>query len=361
MYHYNSKDKPFIYSLSYFPPLYRRWREWIDFISPSDLFLLSDKEILERFSYSSLIQEFIIFKRKTSWEDLWEKLVKKDYKLTTLWDEEYPPLLKEIKNPPLFLIYRGNIIGERFIAIVGTRRPTQYGIKISEYFSRELVKYGFIIVSGLAYGIDTYAHKGALEGGGRTFGILGSSLDFIYPSGNRILAERIVENGALISEYPLGTRPTKYTFPQRNRIISGISEGVIVVEAGDKSGALITASFALNEGREVFAIPGRITDERSKGTNKLIQDGAKMVLDIIDILEEFHIPFIYKPKSEVVLTEEEKKVLQFLDFNPIFIEDLMVKLNMDISRLMFIIVSLQAKGFVEEYPGNRYGKRSDNL
>ncbi|MFN3699800.1 MAG: DNA-processing protein DprA, partial [Dictyoglomus sp.] len=250
-----------------------------------------------------------------------------------------------------------DLYGDKFIGIVGTRRPSLYGMKMAESFAKELVRYDFVIVSGLAYGIDTYAHRGALEGNGRTFAVLGSSLDFIYPSGNAKLAERIIENGAIISEYPLGTRPSRYTFPQRNRIISGICQGVLVIEAGEKSGALITANFAVNEGREVFAIPGRLTDEKSVGTNKLIKDGAKIVLDIIDILEEYGISYERRDKKEVHLSEEENKILQVLGYEPIFIEDLLDKLKIDLSKLMFLIASLQGKGFVEEYPGLRYAKK----
>ncbi|MCX7845036.1 MAG: DNA-processing protein DprA [Dictyoglomaceae bacterium] len=240
--------------------------------------------------------------------------------------------------------------------MVGTRRPTPYGIKLARDFAKELSSLGFIIVSGLAYGIDTSAHKGALEGG-KTWAVLGSSIDYIYPKGNERLAEEIKEKGALISEYPLGTKPSYYTFPQRNRIISGLSQGVLVVEAGKKSGALITASFALDQGREVFAIPGRLTDEKSFGTNKLIQDGAKLILDIIDILEEFKISYFIEEKRKVTLTPEEDMVLQKLSFDPIFIEDIVNELDLSISKLMFIIISLQAKGLVEEYPGNRYAKK----
>ncbi|MCS7201252.1 MAG: DNA-processing protein DprA [Dictyoglomus sp.] len=351
------EEKPFLYALSFFPPLFRRWGEWKKFVSLKELFLLPEKELLEIFSYSSIIQEFLVFRRKTSWEKFWEDLIKREIRMVVLEEINYPSLLKEIKNPPLYLLYQGNLEGEKFIAVVGTRRPTSYGIKIARDFARELSSLGFIIVSGLAYGIDTFAHEGALETG-KTWAVLGSSLDYIYPKGNQRLAEKIKENGALISEYPLGTKPSYYTFPQRNRIISGISQGVLVVEAGEKSGALITASFALDQGREVFAIPGRLIDEKSFGTNKLIQDGAKMVLEVKDILEEFRIPYLEK-KQKINLTSEEEMVLQKLSLDPIFIEDIVKELDISISKLMFILISLQAKGIVEEYPGNRYAvKRS---
>ena len=357
MYHFKNEDKPYIYALSFFSPLFRRWREWIDIVSPKDFFLLSENELINLFLGSSLIQEFIIFRRKFDLEREWEKLEKNKVKMTTFWEEDFPPLLKEIKNAPIFLLYKGDLKGDKFIGIVGTRKPSSYGIKMAEFFSKELVKYGFIVVSGLAYGIDTYAHRGAIEGGGKTFAVLGSSLDHIYPSGNLKLAEKIIENGAIISEYPLGTKPARYTFPQRNRIISGICQGVLIIEAGEKSGALITASFAANEGRDVFAIPGRLTDERSVGTNKLIKDGAKMVIDVFDILEEYNITYEVKKERNFNITQEERLVLSFLSPEPIFIEDLMKNLNIDLSTLMFIIISLQGKGLVEEYPGLRYARK----
>lgn len=359
MYNFSIEDKPFIYTLSLFPPLFRRWREWIDIITPKELFFESERELMCLFSGSSVIQEFLIFRKKVNWEEEWRKIDDKDIKMVTLWERDYPILLKEIKNPPLYLLYRGSIQGERYIGIVGTRTPSSYGIKMAENFSKELVKYGFVIVSGLAYGIDTYAHRGALEGNGKTFAVLGSSLDFIYPSGNLKLAERIIEKGALISEYPLGTRPSKYTFPQRNRIISGICQGILVIEAGRKSGALITANFAVEEGRDVFAIPGRLIDDKSIGTNKLIKDGAKIVLDIVDILEEYKIPYEIKSNEEIFLTEEESLVLKVLKYEPVFIEDLLGELKMSLSKLMFLIISLQAKGLVDEYPGLKYAKKKE--
>ncbi len=355
---FNYEDKPFLYALSFFPSMFRRWEDWANIISVKDLFSLPEKEILELFSYSSIIQEFLIFRRKISWEKLWEDLLKRNIKMVIYGEDGYPPLLKEIKSSPPFLLYQGILEGDKFISIVGTRNPTSYGIKIAENLAKELAKYGFVIVSGLAYGIDTYAHKGALEGGGSTWAILGSSLDHIYPSRNINLAEKIIESGALISEYHLGTKPSRYTFPQRNRIISGISHGVVIVEAGEKSGALITADFALDQGREVFAIPGRITDDKSQGTNKLIQEGAKLVVDVRDILEEFGIEY-EKEVKVVSLDPEEEKVLQILTFEPIFIEDIFKNIDIPITRLMFIIISLQAKGLVEEYPGQRYAKKKE--
>lgn len=206
-------------------------------------------------------------------------------------NEFYPQQLKNIYNPPNKIYVLGNkeILKERGIAIVGARRATEYGKKVAFKFSKELSASGINIISGLAVGIDTYAHLGSLQQEciGKTIGVLGSGLDVIYPKQNINLAKEILKRGGcIISEYPLGTKPEKIHFPQRNRIISGLSKGVLVVEASEKSGSLITADFALEQGKDVFAIPGDIWKLTSIGTNSLIKQGAKLVNDYVDILEE---------------------------------------------------------------------------
>ena len=206
-------------------------------------------------------------------------------------NEFYPQQLKNIYNPPNKIYVLGNkeILKESGIAIVGARRATEYGKKVAFKFSKELSASGINIISGLAVGIDTYAHLGSLQQEciGKTIGVLGSGLDVIYPKQNINLAKEILKRGGcIISEYPLGTKPEKIHFPQRNRIISGLSKGVLVVEASEKSGSLITADFALEQGKDVFAIPGDIWKLTSIGTNSLIKQGAKLVNDYVDILEE---------------------------------------------------------------------------
>lgn len=203
----------------------------------------------------------------------------------------YPQQLKNIYNPPNKIYVLGNkeILKESGIAIVGARRATEYGKKVAFEFSKELSASGINIISGLALGIDTYAHLGTLQqdGPGKTIAVLGSGLDVIYPKQNIYLAKEILKRGGcIISEYPLGTKPEKLHFPQRNRIISGLSKGVLVVEASEKSGSLITADFALEQGKDVFAVPGDISKLTSIGTNSLIKQGAKLVTNYIDILEE---------------------------------------------------------------------------
>lgn len=216
-------------------------------------------------------------------------LIKKhDVRIITIDDKEYPLNLKFTFNPPLVLYVKGGLIPDDnvSIAIVGSRKATDYGKAITEKLTGELAKNNITVVSGLARGIDTYAHKGTLAKGARTIAVLGSGLGFIYPPENRVLAEEIAKNGAVISEFPMTTRPEKANFPRRNRLISGLSLGTVVIEAAQKSGSLITAAYALEQGRDVFAVPGSIYSDYSKGTHKLIKQGAKLTENINDIIEE---------------------------------------------------------------------------
>ena len=203
--------------------------------------------------------------------------------------KEYPQKLKNIYDPPkkIYLIGNKDLLYQKGIAIVGARDATQYGKKIAYNLAKELSEQNIVIISGLAIGIDSYAHKGALEKG--TIAVLGSGIDNIYPKENLELAREIIKNkGCIISEYPLGTKPERLHFPQRNRIISGLSDGVVVIEASKKSGALITAEFALEQGKEVFAVPGDINKKQSEGTNQLIKDGAILLTSATDILENIY-------------------------------------------------------------------------
>lgn len=222
-------------------------------------------------------------------------LVRKDVKMKIeeiyINSKDYPEQLKEIYDAPLKLYVLGNktILKQKGIAIVGARKATEYGRKVAIKISKEISYYGINIISGLAHGIDTYAHMGSIlaDSAGKTIAVLGSGIDEIYPKQNIKLAKQILETGGcIVSEYPLGTKPEKIHFPQRNRIISGLSNGVLVVEATNKSGALITADFALEQGRDVFSIPGNILNDTSDGTNNLIKQGAKVVTSYQDVLEE---------------------------------------------------------------------------
>jgi DNA processing protein len=287
--------------------------------------------------------------------------------IITINDGLYPYYLKNIHDPPIILYVRGKMYNEeKCVAVVGSRKATSYGLKMAETISYELAKLGITVVSGMARGIDTYAHNGALRACGRTVAVLGCGLDIVYPSENKELMDKIIETGAVISEYPPGMQPVPGNFPARNRIISGISQGVVVIEAGERSGSLITAGFALDQGREVFAVPGNINSFTSVGTNKLIKDGAKIVTDIEDILEElkmFNFSGVnigiekkkaYDEARFKGLDSEERKLLEYLKMEPLHIDVLVKKSGMSVKVVNSILVMLELKGIIEQTPGKMF-------
>ncbi len=285
-----------------------------------------------------------------------EDIYKKGIKIVTILSDEYPILLKEIHHPPIVLYIRGTLPLGNYISVVGTRKPSKYGMHMAEKLSRELAERGATVVSGMARGIDTYAHIGALKGNGTTIAVLGSGVDVIYPYDNRGLYQKIISSGAVVSEYPPGTRPRKEYFPRRNRIIAGLSLGTLVVEAPEKSGALITASFALSAGREVFAIPGRSDFGRFKGTNKLIKDGAKLIETVDDVIDEF--PYIEWKKEEkgvsFSLNEKEERVYNIIGDIPKYIDKIMEESKLSMGEVFSVILSLELKGLIKEIGGKRY-------
>ncbi|MFO8053021.1 MAG: DNA-processing protein DprA [Candidatus Omnitrophota bacterium] len=238
------------------------------------------------------IEKILSFKKSTVLDDELRLIEKNKIKVIDFFEPDYPNYLKQISSPPLVLYARGDIklLDKESIAIVGTRTPTNYGKSTAFNFSYKLSSLDINIVSGLALGIDTSAHRGVIAARGSTVAVLGSGLNYLYPRQNKKLAELISKEGLLISEYPIKTAPLACNFPRRNRIISGLSKGVVVVEAAQRSGALITANFALGQNREVFAVPGNIDKFQSKGPNSLIKEGAKLVDSIEDILEELNYP-----------------------------------------------------------------------
>jgi len=275
-------------------------------------------------------------------------------------DPSYPAFLREISDSPLIFYARGDIKEEdRFsIAVVGPRRPTDYGIRVTDMIAGELSRSGLTVVSGMARGVDTVAHKAALRRGGRSIAVLGSGLDVPYPPENAGLMKRIAEDGCVISEYPLGTKPERENFPRRNRLISGLSLGVLVVEATSDSGALITARYALEQGREVFAVPGMITSTRSSGTNALIRQGARLVEKASDIIEELAPQlkgFIKERKRRAVsLTDEEKKIAEKLSPEPLHIDELTRQIGLPPYRILGILTTLELKGIVKQAEGKRF-------
>ncbi|NLL61438.1 MAG: DNA-protecting protein DprA [Candidatus Atribacteria bacterium] len=302
-------------------------------------------------------------------EQEWGLLKKWDIKIITIKEDGYPAILKNIYSPPPVIYYWGELVTimqkAKGLAIVGSRKATYYGRKVAREIAAELAGAGYVIISGLAKGIDTYAHLGALEAQGQTIAVLGCGLDRIYPPENRNLAKRIKDNGAVITEFPLFTKPEKNNFPRRNRIISGLSLGTLVVEAARKSGALITTDYALDQGREVFAVPGSIHSFLSTGCHNLIKQGAKLVNSSQDILEEFserEEPFRgstidnkeKKSKTMQELTGYEKKLLNYISIEPLHIDEIAELAALSFSKVSEVLLSLELKNMIKEIEGKRY-------
>ncbi|EOC99315.1 DNA-processing protein DprA [Caldisalinibacter kiritimatiensis] len=299
---------------------------------------------------------------KTYVEMLKKRIKELKIKVISICDNEYPSILKNIYDPPKILFVKGSIVKKDSfsIAIVGSRKTTPYGKWAADKFARELSRMGITIVSGMARGIDTISHKGALKENGRTIAVLGSGINVIYPKSNKELYNQIINNGAIISEFPIDMQPVAHNFPMRNRIISGLCLGVIVIEAKKKSGSLITAQHALEQGRDVFALPGNINSVYSKGTNLLIKDGAKLLTDVDDILEEINIlkSIFEKVENKQInnreLGKDESKVLEILSERPMNSDIIASKINIDISKVNSILTILEMKGLVKLLPGNLY-------
>ena len=292
---------------------------------------------------------------KLSPDDELEKLKIHGVRALTCEDHDYPSRLKEIYDYPPVLFSRGSgqIQDESAIAIVGTRRASVYGRQVTEDMVRELVANGILIVSGLAKGIDSIAHRTAIENNGRTVAVSACGLDLVYPAENAKLAQSIMENGLLISEYPIGTRPKADNFPRRNRIMSGISLGVLIVEAGETSGALITCKQALEQNREVFAVPGSILSPASRGTNRLIQRGeAKLVLTGNDILEELNLSVVAQQleiKEPQGANDTETKILAAIESEPVQIDELCRRTGFPAATVTGTLTILELKGLVRQF------------
>lgn len=279
-------------------------------------------------------------------------------RIVTLLDDEYPPLLREIADPPPFLYVRGSLAGiGTAVAVVGSRRASAYGRTVTERMAEELSRAGVAVISGLARGIDTAAHNGALKGEAKTVGVLGCGVDVVYPAENRRLFAEMAERGAVVSEFPLGTAPLAENFPRRNRIISGISHGVLVVEAAERSGSLVTARIALDQGRDVYAIPGNITNEGSRGANRLIREGAKLVDGVDDILEELPGGSVARrgvPMPAHDLSPAEAAVFALLSAEPLHIDRIIAKSALTVGELSAMLLRLELKGAVTQLPGKYF-------
>lgn len=297
------------------------------------------------------------------WNDV-DKLIKvlekKEIKAVCLDEPSYPEMLKEIEDAPIVTYVKGDIQPEdRYaIAIVGSRKPTPYGISVAEDISEKLASLGFTIVSGMARGIDAISHRGALKVGKRTIAVLGSGVDVPYPPENKDLLDKIASSGYVISEFPPGTPPDKENFPRRNRLISGLSLGVLVIEATSDSGSLITAGYALEQNREVFAVPGNVTSPNSEGTNKLIKKGAILTRNAEDIVEELspRLKGFIKSveKSKIEMTDEERNLCNLLSGEPKHIDIISRESKLPASKVLGILLGLELKGVVRQTTGMRF-------
>jgi DNA processing protein len=286
-------------------------------------------------------------------DDEMAKLERHDVKVMTSNDASYPARLKEIYDFPPVLYVRGSILPEDewCLAVVGTRRATVYGKQVTEEMATDLARSKITIVSGLARGIDTVAHRAAIEAGGRTLAVFACGLDIIYPGENEKLAHDIMQNGALVSEYPLGAKPRAENFPRRNRILSGLSLGVLVTEAGEDSGAMITARMALEQNREVFAVPGSILSPASRGTNQLIQDGAKLVREYSDILEELNLMTVSRQiemREILPASGTESVLLKELGAEPTHIDEICRRSGLPVATVSGTLAMMELKGMVKQ-------------
>ncbi len=277
----------------------------------------------------------------------------------------YPAYLKRIYDPPPMLYCRGSLApaDNAAMAVVGSRSASDYGRRAAGDICRELSRAGLTIVSGMARGIDSIAHGAALAAGGRTIAVLGCGVDVVYPPENKKLYDRIAESGAILSEYGMGTKPVAYNFPARNRIISGMSLGVLVVEAGMQSGSLITARVALEQGREVFAVPGSIYSFKTKGAHSLIRSGAKLVEGAADIIEELRPACLARadagpapPDAASELEPDQQRLYALLRESPVHIDDLILQANLPSGRISSMLLEMELSGLVQQLPGKRFAR-----
>jgi len=308
---------------------------------------------------AKLIERILQARQNVDLEKLWAKLESQGIKILTWEDETYPQRLKEIEQPPPVLYIRGDYLPDDLfaVAIVGTRRVTPYGRQITEELATYLAAHGITVISGLARGVDALAHQTVLKAGGRTIGVLGSGVDKIYPPEHRALAEKMMGSGAILSDYAPGTPPDASNFPPRNRIISGLSLAVVVIEAGETSGALITAEFAAEQGREVFAVPGSILAPQSKGTNKLIQNGALPLLSVNDLMQVLDLTRMgeHKAARKIIPGDEtEARLMSVLSEEALHIDEIRKQSELPIEKVSATLALMELKGMVRQVGGMNY-------
>jgi len=303
-----------------------------------------------------------IHKHRMHWDldKEWLSLMEQGIGFVSVEQPEFPKKLSVIPNAPYALYYIGSLPeeGQRTVGIVGARGCSAYGSQMAERLAQALSDHGVQVISGMAKGIDAEAHRGALKGHSDTYAVLGCGVDVCYPASNRYLYQKIMAQGGILSEYPPGTQPIPWQFPARNRIIAGLSDCVVVVEAKEKSGSLITADFAMEQGKDVFALPGRVTDSLSQGCNQLIKQGAGIVQSVEDFLRDLDIltenTYVQMDFSKNLLEKDERLVYSVTDFRPVGLGALVEKTNLPITRLMEIIEKLERMGMIKETFTNYY-------
>ena len=357
-------DLKYLIALTHFPKFgpVRLKRIKKHFPDLENAFKSSANELIKAGIESKIADEFTAARVNINPDQLLEQLNQEGISAITIENKNYPKLLSEIYDPPQLLYYKGQLEtqDEFALAVVGTRKYTNYGKQVAEQIVKDLARNNLTIVSGLALGIDALSHLAALEVHGRTIAILGSGLDkqSIYPSANRYIADKIIaNNGTVISEFPLGTPPLKHHFPQRNRIISGLSLGTLVIEAGEKSGALITASHALEQNRDVFAVPGSVYSPVSAGPNKLIKLGAKTVTNATDIIEALDLAQVtaYIDNKKIIPeSAEEEKIISHLTHEPAHINELVRLTKLDTGIINSALTIMEMKGMIRNLGGMQY-------
>lgn len=311
---------------------------------------------------SHLVEAVLSVRDVIDVERLYEDSTRDGVRVTCWIDDDYPRLLKEVSAPPPVLYYRGQLVetDTTAVAIVGTRKMSRYGQDMAKSIAFDLARAGVTIVSGLALGVDGIAHRAAIEAGGRTIAVLGSGIDVIYPGKHRDLARKIEQQGAVITEYPPGTPPDRFNFPPRNRIISGLSRGVVVVEAPERSGALITVDFAAEQGRDAFAVPGPVNAPASAGCLRILREGATLVRSAGDVLEDLHIrPVDYEQPAEepVALSDAERRLLAVLTSQPQHIDDIAAQLGKTVAEVSGELMMLELQSSVQSEGGGYYSRR----
>ncbi|MBD3181080.1 DNA-protecting protein DprA [Candidatus Poribacteria bacterium] len=346
------------------------FKRLLDFFgSPKAVLNASLKQLNSVIGLTPLICDAIIeYRGKISIDKEMDLIQRNNCRIITIRDKSYPENLKAIYDPPPVIYVIGDILPEdsHAISVVGTRKASAYGKEAAEYISGQLASKGYTVISGMAYGIDTAAHKAALKSRGRTIAVMGNGVDIVYPERNAGLRKEIMASGAIVSEFSMGTPPLKANFPRRNRIVSGMSLGTLIVEAPERSGALITADCALEQGREVFAIPGQIFSQKSSGTHDLIKQGAKLVHSVQDIISE--LPPLESLKSKIQKTEEEifevnltgdeRIVWESIGSSPIYIDNISRQAKLPAYKVAAVLVMLELKGLVSQSAGKMFTRKS---